>query len=131
MDEGFIVDLSPEANNNDDTRFNVYAPPGGLLQPLSELLAKRTAYIDLDIRHGFSYALFRIYPGDNITRHQRIPTRYDVSDGYGVFLDEYGEECSSMISFGGYLETEATHEGSLTGELRLWKRELPDILSAS
>ncbi|MEO5499638.1 MAG: hypothetical protein ABIR46_04005 [Candidatus Saccharimonadales bacterium] len=128
MDEGFIVDLPPEAN---DTRFNVYAPLGGLSDQITKLLEREIFFLDLDIRHGFTTAVFRIYPGDNISRDARNPYRYRVNDGVGVFLDEFGKEHSSNISFGGILEVAARHQGLLTGELTLWKRPLPDVSVAS
>lgn len=127
MNEGFIVDLPPEAN---DIRFNVYAPDGGLREWLHMLESGVITSLDLDIRHGYSYGVFRIWPGSNLTRHPHNPHRYEVSDGYGAFVDELGNE-SSRISFGGYLETAATHKGSVTGELTLWRRPLPGFLTAS
>ena len=130
MDETLIVDLPPEANN---TRVNVYAPPGGLREARYALLdgTSRDRYLDLDVRHGYTYGTLRIYPGENISQDQRNPYRFFVSDGVAVFLDEFGFEHGDNLCFGGYLETEASHAGSLTGELTLWRQPFPKFNTAS
>ena len=130
MDETFIVDLPTEANN---TRFNVYAPQGGLRDALQALLegTSEVRFLDLDVRHGFTYGMLRIYPGENISQDGRRPHRFYVSDGVAVFLDELGVEHGDNLSFGGYLETEAVHAGSVTGELTLWRQPFPKFNAAS
>lgn len=131
MDETFIVDLPPEVSS---MWFNVYAPDGGLEGPLLALREGRSAnqYLDLDVRHGKKcYGILRIYPGSNISPDLRNPFKFYVSDGVAVFLDELGNEHSGNLSFGGHLEVEAIHVGSLTGELNLWRQELPEFHAAS
>lgn len=124
MDENFIVDLPPEAN---DTDFFVTAPPGGLQAAISLLMAGLTEYVDLDIQSGHRRARFRIQPGDNITQESTNPYRYEVSnDRPGYFLDQHGLIRSSPISFSGKLWTEVQTEGTITGVLRLWKQEHPE-----
>lgn len=122
MDVGFIVDLQPEAN---DTEFLVTAPAGGLKHQLRQLRDGDISYIDLDIRSGYTFGRFRIQPGKNIDQESSNPRRYNVSDGFGAFLDENGDISSGPIAFNGQLFDEATHEGTLTGVLTLWKRESP------
>ena len=56
MDENFIVDLPPEAN---DTDFFVTAPSGGLQSAISLLIGGLTDYIDLDIQSGHRHGRFR------------------------------------------------------------------------
>lgn len=124
MDENFIVDLPPEAN---DTDFFVMAPPGGLQAALSLLIAGLTDYIDLDIQSGHRHGRFRIQPGKNITQETTNPYRYDVSnDRPGYFLDQHGIVRRTPISFSGKLWTEVQTEGTITGVLRLWKQECPE-----
>lgn len=124
MNENFIVDLPPEAN---DTDFFVTAPPGGLQAAISLLMAGLTEYVDLDIQSGHRRARFRIQPGDNITQESTNPYRYEVSnDRPGYFLDQHGLIRSSPISFSGKLWTEVQTEGTITGVLRLWKQEHPE-----
>lgn len=125
MDENFIVDLPPEAN---DTDFIVIAPPGGLRVAVAMLIEGLTPYLDLHVQSGRLHGLLRIQPGNNVSQETANPYRYEVSDERpGYFLDEYGTVSSGPISFSGRLWTEAEHEGTVTGYLRLWKQERPEI----
>ncbi len=130
MDNNFIVDLPPEANN---TRFNVYAPDGGLRDALDALIegTVKNRFLNLDVRRGFSHGTLRIYPGKNISQDTHNPFRYYVSDGVAVFLDELNVEHGDNLSFGGYLETEARHAGSVTGEITLWRHQSSGLTVAS
>lgn len=124
MDENFIVDLPPEAN---DTDFFVTAPSGGLQAAVSLLIGGLTDYVDLDIQSGHRHGRFRVQPGDNITQESTNPYRYEISnDRPGYFLDQHGLIRSGPISFSGKLWTEVQTEGTITGVLRLWKQECPE-----
>lgn len=135
MEDTFIVDLPPEANN---TRFNVYAPDGGLYDALVALLEAvgregtgKQRFLDLDVRHGFTYGTLRIYPGENISQDERNPLRFYVSDGVAVFLDKRGREHGDNLCFGGSLWAEVVRAGSLTGELTLWRQPSSEFHAAS
>lgn len=135
MEETFIVDLPPEANN---IWFNVYAPAGGLGNALFELLeaandegTDQRRHLDLDVRQMPTHGTLRIYPGKNISQDGRNPLRFYVSDGVAVFLDEFGEEHSDNLSFGGSIWAEVVRADSITGELNLWRQSLPELNAAS
>lgn len=115
----FIDRLPEEAE--DDWRFPILAPEGGLSKLIDDFYRGETAFLDLTVSRDFTGLLVRVVLRPNELL-QSSHTIFRIESAPAILLDEDGQPTGDIVTVTGSLNTEVVSAGMPAGMLTMWRR---------